>query len=424
MAINLNTTFVQPLLVSQWKSDDTKVGVSLEVKEEKKPDEGVVRKEFLKYAVQDGARRREGQIENTYYSTDYAIQLINLFRKVFWPIGARSPHLLPYVFMDVATHKNGSLTPTSDLLVGLFGEYRSSLDFPEGRLCAEWSIYNRQSRKIVWIKANPNWGCVKEFFIGTSSNKNPFYLRYFRPIVVLDPNNNIQSIELKRSSLMNRDVCLTPDSWAVTLISDPMETGPGCNVGHALIACEGVEEDGRHFFDYIHLVQVRVKIQNKETKKVFIRRHNIEKNKNPEEFIAKVRRGPTWIRPKGTVKPMFDFAKQVENKEVRFNRLAPLFNWFFKSTVATTVDYLDGTLYQNCIAAAVYILRKGNIWLPEPKRPEPNVYLDGLDSDYIIEDEDEDDSIRAMPKDPAKRLQVLIERVIVTGTAFIKEKEL
>lgn len=140
------------------------------------------------------------------------------------------------------------------------------------------------------------------------------YAKRFRASLICDEERRTQKVVLQRISLLDNAVVLDENNWAVTLVSTEQSSQNWLsrffreNVGHAMLACEGVEQ-GKQFLRYLHLTR------NPRNKNPVLEADQAQMESFDREIPLKTLNGPTWIRPKSLVKNMLHFVQGMESNE-------------------------------------------------------------------------------------------------------------
>lgn len=169
------------------------------------------------------------------------------------------------------------------------------------------------------------------------------YAKRFCVVVEQDSSGRIQNVALRRISLIDKNVFLDDNNWAVTLVSARTSSQGfwgqllGRVTGHAMLACEGVEQE-IPFLKYVHLTQ------NPQEKNPDLASDEAQIEIFDRETSLETINGPTWLRPKNLVKNMFSFVDGMKNDRVKFAFYGTFFaslRMFGDVAFASTSQLLD-----------------------------------------------------------------------------------
>jgi hypothetical protein len=335
--------------------------------------------------------------KSTVYDIDYATSLIPMFHRVIGTnLATQEPHsscFLPQLCLAAQNE------PTQ--LVALFGRVDTRTDEIVG---LRWGVFDTSTQEQSSLEISADDAISRNFLRkapGTNYRKmerlvdkkgrsvereandsyaRSFFEKHFYVVIHRDETHIIQNITLYCTSLLDRNVVLDENNWAVTLVSAKKRRGVGAwlNAGHAMIACEGIKADG-FFLKYLHI----------SAESTMSKVAQIEVSQKTS-LIDSVN-GPTWSRTKDFVEKMLSHRGYVENPpdrradDIGFNILAPLIN-IFRNLGALEVDRWNKTAQENCLSFCVSILRRAGIELQEPEYPNPNGYIKRLQSDFTFEE--------------------------------------
>jgi hypothetical protein len=281
---------------------------------------------------------------STLYSVEYAANLIEMFHRTI-QVNLEREGINDYCFLPKLCIEAQN---APEITVALFGDRDTSSNDEEEPRVLRWGVFNSSTREEYPVETNDP---LSEIFIrhapatdiphmrlvldangqaimkdGKAVMEPAFnhyamtsYAKRFGVVIERDATDRIQNVVLHRVSLLDKNVLLDHTNWAVTLVSTKSSSQTqnilgrwlGEYAGHAMLACEGVEED-TPFLRYIHLTQnPRERIPNLAADQAQIESFD---RSTPLDTVN----APTWVRSKALVENMFIFVTELENQPVKF----------------------------------------------------------------------------------------------------------
>jgi len=293
---------------------------------------------FCYSVIQEGLETQGRSFECSLYNIHYAANLVLILYSAIGKNLRMASEITPDCFLpilytdamikDSQTEKIRSPTkPEQVLKVALFGRKAISGIIYEVK-DARWAIYNELSKNVIFYSSGPITDLAKSFIIHAPTINKPHedkkrhfqmnaYKKQFRVIILVN-EYRIESVDLRRTSIHDQKFFLNEENWAVTIVCKT-RTSSRCfegervevnkqGVGHALLACEGVE-NGKQFIKYAHIQRVKhSQTGDKREAKVEIRVENCFSRLNTLN-------GPTWPRSRELVSTML--SKILENRDVK-----------------------------------------------------------------------------------------------------------
>lgn len=309
----------------------------------------------LRYSVLVGGnQQKRGSISAdtiNLYGVRWAMRIIQIFERVVqanlesWidsQDGIGSQTFLPILYMEGYVQNERSIDNTN-VKVALFGRPK-----PEGMglraIGARWGVFDPSEAESVsfcevdelsgealsFIKKFRDYRPVLINQEHTEDCKHPIEdigvgkrcIRSYekevgrlRAIMSTNSESRISSIDLKYVSNFNPNVILSENSWAITVVSGRNLTcGGRVNIGHAMIACEGLE-NGKFFLKYVHISPMQVpEGEEKHSNRAWI---DIIQPQSSHK-ITITSQGPTWTRPRNLVERMIKPLEEAQHS-VKFS---------------------------------------------------------------------------------------------------------
>lgn len=283
----------------------------------------------------DGRSGKTTTFKPALYDINYAVNLIKMFHRT---IGVNlendEPHsscFLPKLCTDAQN--------APGIKVALFGRVDARVSVAGELKGMRWGVFNTSNKEEHTFQADDP--IARAFVYQAPGTNRPHmesvldkngkqvmkpasdhfamtsYAKRFSPVLSRNIENHIQDVILHRVSLIDRNVLLSENDWAVTLVSSMDCTQNMLSrlfrgtFGHAMLACEGVEQD-KPFIRYLHLTQ-SPKEKNPKLAKDEAQIESFDRTEPLETF-----NGPTWARSKVLVEKMFSFVDTMKNKPVKF----------------------------------------------------------------------------------------------------------
>jgi hypothetical protein len=269
--------------------------------------------EKLKYKIEDGQSNPVEIPSRLYSNINLIWNIVLLFHDV---IEANLHHsiepssFIPLLASTAEIKQLEQYVPVKHLKVALFGRGDSNTKTVHE---AHWGIFNEQDNSTKRVVVQKIEGDLQECLVNVLFNRYPvsFYEDH-RIEVLLDSDGQVQSLALtilsrpSFYSAFDKSVSLDENHWAVTLISTPqLFTRGRISAGHAMIACEGVNES-HQFLEYVHITK---KPEKEDTTK-FPSGARVEATKkvSRKDMIN----GPTWRRPRSVVENILVLAQKAQ----------------------------------------------------------------------------------------------------------------
>lgn len=245
----------------------------------------------------------------------------------------------PLVTKEVKNRQDNQ--PVDHLEVALFGHWVQNAQGQKIIDRAWWGVSNRVTRVCTRLHITEISAPIQEYLLNTLVHRYPVDIygtdKRFRVVATLGPDGKIEALALEllsRFSLYNLRQTLNEEEWAlslVTLSTDSMSYGycqnyrafqwlkantcpatiERCNTGHAMIACEGVE-NGRQFLEYFHIARERGGRSHEASVKV------------QTEHDSRCSVGYSWAKSRETVQGMRVPVKSGQGRLVPFAIEVPL----------------------------------------------------------------------------------------------------
>lgn len=261
----------------------------------------------LSFSIKEEGSCSTERLYSNLYEPDDVERYVHLFREV---IGRHlKKRIQPGCFMPLFCAQSwirSSAHPPIHLMIGLFAN--AGRREVEG---ASWAIVDKTHGKSYDLPLEEA-SCLAKQFIRESPlyNKPPSYSMHsyiqshrFKLAVSFESDyQSVNSIFLRIKSVFDESQLINKEIWAVTLISSiggPRPCGFAVNVGHAMIAYEGVDSssdtlDGGSFLKCVH-IQQRERVNQKDGVAVVEFTDSL-----PKQYV----KGPTWLISKDKVEAM------------------------------------------------------------------------------------------------------------------------
>ncbi len=219
---------------------------------------------------------------------------------------------VPIVESGAWTRQLEQYIEVAHLKVALFGHGDSTTKTLHE---AHWGIFNAQDNSTRTVVVQKIEGDLQECLVNVLFNRySVSFYEDHRIEVSLDPYGQVLSLALtilsrpSFYSTFDKSVPLDENNWAITLISTKQNFSGECiRAGHAMIACEGVNES-RQFLKYAHVTK---NPEGGSTNTSFsgARVEALEKERVNRN---KALNGPTWRRPRSAVENILVLAQKAQ----------------------------------------------------------------------------------------------------------------
>ena len=281
-----------------------------------------------------------------------------------------------------------------------------------------WRFFDKTKKTASWIEVNKDSLVTIRALESVSSEYKKIYLLKCRMIVNKSKNGKLESVSIKFVSKWNPKILLDEIQWAVTLVSIGSSSGRPYRAagGHAMIFYEGVE-NGLPFRRYAHLTAADgpPRVEDIRNASLGEKNHPILIYEHYKKLFCVRKKTKTWLRNREKVFKMqnqieADFqSTNIEQKAAKFNLIAPVINRFLSKN-RINEKRQNKTLPENCTSWSVGTMKYADIDLPEPKMPEPDRYIEKLNSQL--------EKIQDTSIPPFSHLQCTIPTSILPSNAF------
>jgi hypothetical protein len=302
------------------------------------------------------------------YDSDYAINLVSMFHDVIG-MNLTEEELHSSCFLPQFC-KPAQNEPT--LLTALFGRVDTRTAVSGELIGMRWGVFDSSSsQELPPLEVSAD-DAIARIFLRNAPSANRCEVKGVVNSTIIN-RNSIDSIFLHYVSLLDKNTILSETDWAVTMVSAKHSSRssfstPFSNVGHAMLACEGVEEN-KPFLRYLHLT--------KEPAKKLAQMECFERQP-PLDTVN----GPTWQRSKALVENMFRFVQSNEQHSFKFAAYGYFFSGpsyplslirdellgegvqgtrILQLTAEVSINYPWEKVPINCLQAVYEIARSGGI---------------------------------------------------------------
>ncbi len=430
--------------VSKWKQEDLTSCLSREFNTNR-------------FIFTDGRTNRPTSFKSTLYDTNYAVTLIKMFHQTiginltkeslnatcFLPKLSLQAYQAPEIQVALFGHVDTRVNPAGEvkwLRWGVFNtdtKVEQTLDIEENDL-AKLFIYHAPTTNRAHLeqeldengsplldsKGKPCLKPASDHYAMTN------YTKRFRVVVSRDADKCIEKVILQRISLLDKQVVLDDDNWAVTLVSGKYSSQNSLNrffcknTGHAMIACEGVKK-GQSFLHYVHLTQ------DPHDKNPLLKSDEAQIESFSRDFPLNTINGPTWTRSKNLVKNMLSYVDSMKKEKLKFAPYGkfslnfPIFLFYLRNSIPTQdslINLQEKDLPTNCLQCTYNLLiRCGIIFQLDQSLKKPIEKIKQIKSSvpiFYIPEDFNCESLGIPITDPTIVKNILFSCVILTPNNY------